>query len=866
MKFTLKDYQEDAVAALLERLRSGKTTYDLEGKEVSVSLSATTGAGKTVMAAAVIEALFYGNDSFDFSADPSAVVIWFSDNPNLNDQTRFRLMEASDKLTSTDLVTIEYPFPVRRLEPGKVYFLNTQKLSGRSLLVRRPTFDPHQETLELEVQPDLQGWTLWETIANTIDADDLTLYVVIDEAHRGFTSPSAGEKATVVSKLVNGHDEYPPVPLVLGISATLQRFVEAMERAHAVDSRTMLPPVEVDVGRVQESGLIKDSIVLDIPAEAGNFDTVLVRRAARKLRESTQMWQEYARSQGSVDVVHPLLVLQAPSTPDGDQLGRALDVFSEELQPFDSRSVRHVFGEHEPQMFGSWQVDWIEPQRVQDRTEVRVLVAKDAISTGWDCPRAEVMVSFRPAKDQTHITQLLGRMVRSPLARRIPGDERLNSVECILPFFDRTTAGKVVRGLTGVVGPGPEPPPGRPILEPCHLEPNPDMPESVWDAWDAVPTMTIPKRGAGSVKRLMSLALALSKDGLREGALESAKTEMHRVLDQALEDHPELLEAAVDEIWAVRGQAIGGRRGREGLTYVNFVERADDRAIQVGFGDAKKAFGADVAQSYVQRLSANDEDDDSLREAYVTTSALAIVPAVREGIDHEADALATMWFEQHHEAIRGLPDERQQEYADIQALATQPQRRSLTRPRVRIEDYAQVDDQGQETRAPLVERHLMSDQDGMCPIGTLNAWERRVVEWELARADCVGWYRNPPRQSVDSVGVPYRDAVGNWRSMHPDFIFFNEVNGVVRPSIVDPHGHHLEDALLKLQALASFAAEYGDEFHRILAMSEVGGRMRSLDLKVPTVREAILAGEESPVELYESEIAVDFQTATHHVS
>ena len=82
---------------------------------------------------------------------------------------------------------------------------------------------------------------------------------------------------------------------------------------------------------------------------------------------------------------------------------------------------------------------------------MRVLVAKDAISTGWDCPRAEVLVSFRPAKDHTHITQLLGRMVRNPLARRVPGDERLNSVDCILPFFDRTTAGNVVKFLTGQI-------------------------------------------------------------------------------------------------------------------------------------------------------------------------------------------------------------------------------------------------------------------------------------------------------------------------------------------------------------------------------------------------------------------------------
>ena len=90
---------------------------------------------------------------------------------------------------------------------------------------------------------------------------------------------------------------------------------------------------------------------------------------------------------------------------------------------------------------------YISPERVQDATWVRVLIAKDAISTGWDCPRAEVMVSFRPAKDRTHITQLLGRMVRTPLARRIPGNDRLNSVDCLLPKFDTKTVEEVVDAL-----------------------------------------------------------------------------------------------------------------------------------------------------------------------------------------------------------------------------------------------------------------------------------------------------------------------------------------------------------------------------------------------------------------------------------
>ena len=95
----------------------------------SFSLTATTGAGKTVMAAAAIEALFWGNEAFDFDPDPGAVVIWFSDDPNLNKQTFNRLLQASEKFTYSNLVHIEPPFAKPRLDPGKVYFLNTQKLA-----------------------------------------------------------------------------------------------------------------------------------------------------------------------------------------------------------------------------------------------------------------------------------------------------------------------------------------------------------------------------------------------------------------------------------------------------------------------------------------------------------------------------------------------------------------------------------------------------------------------------------------------------------------------------------------------------------------------------------------------------------------
>src|SRR3546814_10030597 len=91
-----------AVAKVLDKLRKGRRRWHEDGERTAFSLTAATGAGKTVMAAAVFEALFHGDDERDFDANPGAVVIWFSDDPSPNEQTRFRLGEASDSLHWSD--------------------------------------------------------------------------------------------------------------------------------------------------------------------------------------------------------------------------------------------------------------------------------------------------------------------------------------------------------------------------------------------------------------------------------------------------------------------------------------------------------------------------------------------------------------------------------------------------------------------------------------------------------------------------------------------------------------------------------------------------------------------------------------------
>lgn len=89
----------------------------------------------------------------------------------------------------------------------------------------------------------------------------------------------------------------------------------------------------------------------------------------------------------------------------------------------------------------------MEASRIEEDTDICVVFFKMNLSTGWDCPRAETMMSFRGAQDYTFIAQLLGRMIRTPLARRIDSDAELNNVSLFLPYFDKDTVGRVIEAL-----------------------------------------------------------------------------------------------------------------------------------------------------------------------------------------------------------------------------------------------------------------------------------------------------------------------------------------------------------------------------------------------------------------------------------
>jgi len=496
---------------------------------------------------------------------------------------------------------------------------------------------------------------------------------------------------------------------------------------------------------------------------------------------------------------------------------------------------------------------------VQDETWVRILIAKDAISTGWDCPRAEVMVSFRPANDQTYIAQLLGRMVRTPLARRIPGNERLNSVDCLLPKFDKETVREVVKALRE--GGSESPPTGRILINPKEMKPNPDVPETVWDKFVSLPSQTRPQRGAKPAIRLTALAHELASDGLLPGAGGKAHAAMHKMLDAFISERTKAFEEKRASVMTVEGRTIIADLKTGETTDGEFRADADDAVIGDAYRRTARIISPDIVRTYTmeraKRMPEAEEDfDDALIEAREEVAALHLMENLQILFDAEAKKLSDTWFTEYRDAIKGLPHDRQDAYRQIVALSTEPQDIDLARPVSRFEPTKAREPNGSETTIPTYKRHLLCDERGEYPTELQSSEEKGVVAAEMARKGFKFWYRNPNRPSQDSLGIAYSDG-DETKIIRPDFVFFAEQDGKIVADIIDPHGSYLADALPKLKGLARYAETHGPMYRRIEAVARAAGKLRVLDMTRSDVRAAVMATTSAEA-LFKSATAGDY--------
>lgn len=439
MKVELFPFQKRALADIRMKTAEAMGSYHRTHAPQVVSFTAPTGAGKTIIMSALIENILFGDEQY--VEQPNAVIIWLSDSPQLNEQSKQKIDSKADKICLSQCVTVsEESFDKEMFEDGHVYFLNTQKLSVTSKLTKNG---------------DGRTYTIWQTLANTVREKSDRLYFIIDEAHRGMQGREASKATTIMQKFIKGSDSdvIPSMPVVIGMSATTQRFNALVEGTSSTIHKSI-----VTADEVRASGLLKDRIVITYPeASAVNNDMAILQAAADDWKEKWEHWTQYCFEQHYA-YVNPILIIQVLNGTSGKLTDTNLDDCIAKIEErtgfkLENGQVIHTFGGTTASLtVNGLEVRFEEPSRIADDRNIRVVFFKENLSTGWDCPRAETMMSFKHANDATYIAQLLGRMVRTPMQMHIQVDDVLNDVHLYLPYFNEETVKDVVEALQSTEG------------------------------------------------------------------------------------------------------------------------------------------------------------------------------------------------------------------------------------------------------------------------------------------------------------------------------------------------------------------------------------------------------------------------------
>jgi type III restriction enzyme len=817
MRITLKTFQEDYVEELQRHFEMVQSIATSE-QTVALLLNAPTGSGKTVMATALIETLLRGTDTTD--PDPAYSFLWLTDQPELNKQT-FEKMKGTADLPDESLLIINGTFDQERLRPSRVYFLNTQKLGANSSFVR---------------SGDKREFTLWDTITNTVTADPKHFVLIIDEAHRGTQGKDAVEAETIVQKFLKGSPrELPAIPLVLGISATPDRFVQLC----GATNRPLFK-VEVDPERVRESGLLKELVDLYHLGEKQPGDVTMLIQAAKDWLTYREEWAAYGATEHEA-APRPVLVVQVEDTRSGSASRSRTDlvlVVGTLAKALGAEAtdgwLAHAFQDDSGFDVGSHHVRYLAPSEIDQDGQVKVVLFKTSLNTGWDCPRAEVMVSFRTAKDETAIAQLVGRMVRAPLARRVDANEHLNTVALYLPFYDSDTVEKIVKRLTG--DPGIMPPTRvREGKESVTLQRNPDL-TVCFDALQALPSYTVPpSRPIKPVVRLGRLASLLAATGLEQDPVKTYRSRLVAVLEEEREAlecdsvFTQLMEEALlldvrrrRIVWGAPSEDAEQKPLLPPQVAVAAIKAAvADENIDDLFAEAGRRLGEGLHKEYLRvRMDGGVEPRRAKLEVY----ALVATPTVLERIDTDATEQRTDWTKKHKAAFGRLDEQYRQAFRELQGSGAESVAETIEAP-------PSIEWTKAKRRWP---RHLYVDAKGGFPEDfEASSWEPKVVEAELKNDDVVGWLRNPPRKPW-SLCVTRLEGT-RYVPFYPDLIFFRKTSGGIIADLIDPHLLAAEDMPARAVRLAQYAQMHSHQFGRIEiviyenAKHEVGKRIDLTD-------------------------------------
>jgi type III restriction enzyme len=365
--YQLRPFQEEAVQDLMKKTIDALQEPQYQTK---ILLEAPTGSGKTVMMAELLARIVDEIPLMPINAEQLSF-IWIAPNTlHIQSYNSLKyLYSDSNKLTCVNLD-----------EMGTNPVLNHREL----LFINWSTVDKERNIWRRENETN----TNLETLIENTRLSGAKIILVIDEAH---LSAFSGQQAIAVRALIKADAE---------IYVTATPNFERPQRSVSVTRR-----------RVVDEQMIKKGVRFNIGLrpEDQNGENVHIHLLRTAFKKKQEMQELYDKELGR-GVLNPLILIQLPS--DNTVLTDEDRTIRETLESL-------LLAEYDISTQNGRLAVWLSGERDKDGLEEMnglqdVLIFKQAIAQGWDCPRASILVNYRVIGSTTFGLQTVGRILRMP--------------------------------------------------------------------------------------------------------------------------------------------------------------------------------------------------------------------------------------------------------------------------------------------------------------------------------------------------------------------------------------------------------------------------------------------------------------------
>lgn len=374
-------YQQRAVHDLVEKTIE---LLCLTGHRKQLVFKAPTGAGKTMMASQMLNELTEELQSRGDCPYQRVAYVWIAPN-KLHQQSYFKMKEFFGE---THLLR---PVMYDELDQSDGYIH-----SGEILFVNWESINKEKNVMVRESEQNL---SIFEIARRTQEEQGVPIVVVIDEEHL-FWSKTADKSQKVLEQMM------PKVEI--RISAT--------PKTHS--DYTVVIPRE----KVIDEEMIKRQVIMNPDIAKGFTDESELNQhlIAKALEKRNQLAEAYRKVGANIN---PLLLIQLPNDTSETMSSEDLAI-AEQVKTY-LRVVKGITEEN-----GRLAI-WLSKEKANlphleaPDNLAEVLLFKQAIALGWDCPRAAVLLIFRKLQSDTFTIQTVGRILRMP-EQKFYAEELLN--------------------------------------------------------------------------------------------------------------------------------------------------------------------------------------------------------------------------------------------------------------------------------------------------------------------------------------------------------------------------------------------------------------------------------------------------------